>query len=106
MMVVMPAGVAATARGVRRGVHGGLMGLMMCLHVLLMRGLMHVQMLGVNGLLLLLSRVQVAQRWWFMRRPEAWSGIADDRDKDAGERQTEENHKEFHGREGLGLLWV
>jgi hypothetical protein len=59
--MVMPANVAAAVGGVGGGVHGGLMGLVVDLHVVVMRGLMHLLMQGVHGLVLLLldDRIRV-----------------------------------------------
>ena len=112
-MMVMPAGVAAAAGGVggvRGGVHGRLMGLVVDLHVLLMRGLMHLLMQGVNGLVLLLldDRIRVVRRRQSMPGEKgASSGRADDDHEDAGERQHEEKDEEFHGMGGiLRCLWL
>jgi len=113
MMMVMSADVAAAAGGVggvRGGVHGRLMGLVVGLHVLFMRGLMHLLMQGMNGLVLLLldDRVRVVQgRQSVPGEGGAASGRADDGHEDTCERQHEENDKDFHGVRDLmmrGLL--
>lgn len=103
MMMVMPADVAAAAGGVggvRGGVHGRLMGLVVGVQVLFMRGLMHLLMQGVDGLVLLLldDRVRVIHgRQTVPGEDGAASGLADAGHEDACERQHEENDKDFHG---------
>lgn len=97
--MVMPAGVAAAAGGVGGGVHGRLVGLVVGLQVLLMRGLMHLEMLGVDGLVLLLlyKSIRVVRRRQSLLRARASAGIEKAGDEDADGRQHDENDKEFHG---------
>lgn len=82
MVMVMPADVAAAAGGVggvRGGVHSRLVGLVVGLHVLLMRGLMHLEMLGVNGLVLLLldDRIRAVHGLQSVLWEGSSSGLAD-----------------------------
>ena len=94
----MSAYVATAAGGVGCGIHGCLMGLVVDLHVLLMGGLMHLLMQGVNSLVLLLldDRIRVVRKERAIPRLGSSAGIQDDGYEDAEEYQSEENNGEFH----------